>query len=277
MVPAALRSTNYLGIANCQVTLGSTGISKLSATFAGDSTFPGYLASPLQKVSTWWLACVAERNPDSHFATPTATSSPTSTATSTPTSTTTSTLTSTSTATPLQPRLGPRLPTPNRPPPHAYFDRNRDSYPDTEQNLDADRNCNVDPNRHRDSYFDLNRDSYSNLEQNLDADSDSHGDSHCDSDRNRNSNPRITQHLQQHPRHPARSVRYTLTPPELDFGDCEIGQHGQTQTAFLFNPWWNNGTATISSISIQGSGDFSIDSRDTTCGQPHSELAGSAR
>jgi len=57
-----------------------------------------------------------------------------------------------------------------------------------------------------------------------------------------------------------------LTPPELDFGDCEIRQHGQTRTAFLFNPWWNNGTATISSISIQGSGDFAIDSRDTTCG-----------
>ena len=32
------------------------------------------------------------------------------------------------------------------------------------------------------------------------------------------------------------------------------------------NPWWNNGAARISSISIQGSGDFSIDSRDTTCG-----------
>jgi hypothetical protein len=29
---------------------------------------------------------------------------------------------------------------------------------------------------------------------------------------------------------------------------------------------WNNGTAAISSISIQGSGDFAIDSRDTTCG-----------
>ncbi len=57
-----------------------------------------------------------------------------------------------------------------------------------------------------------------------------------------------------------------LSPPELDFGDCEIRQHGQTRTAFLFNPWWNNGTAAISSISIQGSGDFSIDSRDTTCG-----------
>jgi hypothetical protein len=57
-----------------------------------------------------------------------------------------------------------------------------------------------------------------------------------------------------------------LTPPELDLGNCEIRQPGQTQTAFLLNPWWNNGTATISSISIQGSGDFSIDSRDTTCG-----------
>ncbi len=57
-----------------------------------------------------------------------------------------------------------------------------------------------------------------------------------------------------------------LTPPELDFGNCEIRQHGQTRVAFLFNPWWNNGAARISSISIQGSGDFSIDSRDTTCG-----------
>jgi Pro-kumamolisin, activation domain/Bacterial Ig-like domain (group 1) len=57
-----------------------------------------------------------------------------------------------------------------------------------------------------------------------------------------------------------------LTPPELDFGNCEIRQQGQTQTAFLFNPLWNNGTAAISSISIQGSGDFAIDSRDTTCG-----------
>ena len=38
-------STNYLGIASCQVTLGSPGISTLSATFSGDSTAPGYLAS----------------------------------------------------------------------------------------------------------------------------------------------------------------------------------------------------------------------------------------
>ena len=57
-----------------------------------------------------------------------------------------------------------------------------------------------------------------------------------------------------------------LTPPELDFGNCEIRQHGQTRVAFLFNPWWNNGAARISSIAIQGSSDFSIDSRDTTCG-----------
>jgi hypothetical protein len=57
-----------------------------------------------------------------------------------------------------------------------------------------------------------------------------------------------------------------LTPPELDFGNCQIRQHGQTNTAFLLNPWWNNGPATISSISIQGSSDFTIDTRDTTCG-----------
>ncbi len=56
------------------------------------------------------------------------------------------------------------------------------------------------------------------------------------------------------------------SPPELDFGHCEIAQHGETRTAFLFNPWWNNGTATISGISVQGSSDFPIDLRDTTCG-----------
>ena len=45
-------STNYLGIATCQVTLGSPGISTLSATFAGDSTFPGYLPSHASEAST---------------------------------------------------------------------------------------------------------------------------------------------------------------------------------------------------------------------------------
>jgi hypothetical protein len=33
----------------------------------------------------------------------------------------------------------------------------------------------------------------------------------------------------------------------------------------LFNPWWNDGSATISNISIQNGTDFSVDAKDTTC------------
>jgi hypothetical protein len=33
----------------------------------------------------------------------------------------------------------------------------------------------------------------------------------------------------------------------------------------LFNPWWNNGAATIDNISIQNSADFSIDLKNSTC------------
>ncbi len=57
-----------------------------------------------------------------------------------------------------------------------------------------------------------------------------------------------------------------VTPIELDFGRSETRQHGETRTALLSNPWRNSGAATISSISVQGSGDFSVDSHDTTCG-----------
>jgi hypothetical protein len=56
-----------------------------------------------------------------------------------------------------------------------------------------------------------------------------------------------------------------VIPPELDFGQCYVRQHGQTEQALLFNPWWNNGAAIISNIAVQGT-DFSLDSRDTTCG-----------
>lgn len=54
-------------------------------------------------------------------------------------------------------------------------------------------------------------------------------------------------------------------PPELDFGKCFVRQHGQTEFAVLYNPWWNNGTALISGITVLGN-DFILDSRDTTCG-----------
>ena len=53
-------------------------------------------------------------------------------------------------------------------------------------------------------------------------------------------------------------------PPELDFGECHIKLKGQTREALVFNPWWNNGTANFSSVTIQGS-DFSIDSGHSTC------------
>jgi hypothetical protein len=33
----------------------------------------------------------------------------------------------------------------------------------------------------------------------------------------------------------------------------------------LYNPWWNNGAAVLSSISIQGSSDFAIVPYQTTC------------
>jgi hypothetical protein len=56
-----------------------------------------------------------------------------------------------------------------------------------------------------------------------------------------------------------------VIPPELDFGSWLIGSRGNTLFALLFNPWWNNGPATISSITIQDSADFSINSSDTTC------------
>ncbi len=51
----------------------------------------------------------------------------------------------------------------------------------------------------------------------------------------------------------------------LDFGSCFIGFHGNTLFALLFNPWWNNGPADISSITIQNSADFSINTNYTTC------------
>jgi hypothetical protein len=51
----------------------------------------------------------------------------------------------------------------------------------------------------------------------------------------------------------------------LDFGSCFLGQHGNTLTTWLWNPWWNNGTATISSIAITGGTDFSIVANATTC------------
>ena len=53
---------------------------------------------------------------------------------------------------------------------------------------------------------------------------------------------------------------------ELDFGRAETRQRGESRTALLSNPWRNSGSVTISSISVQGSGDFSVDSHDTTCG-----------
>ncbi len=56
-----------------------------------------------------------------------------------------------------------------------------------------------------------------------------------------------------------------LAPPELDFGSCFIGKHGTIKTALLYNPFFNNGVANIGSIAIQGSPDFSIDQRDSTC------------
>jgi len=56
-----------------------------------------------------------------------------------------------------------------------------------------------------------------------------------------------------------------LTPPVLDFGSCFIGRRGNILFALLFNPWWNNGPANISSITIQNSADFSINSGYTTC------------
>jgi hypothetical protein len=57
-----------------------------------------------------------------------------------------------------------------------------------------------------------------------------------------------------------------VTPPLLNFGSCGVRQQGQTEAAFLLNPWWNNGTAIISSITIQGGSDFTLNSRGTTCG-----------
>jgi hypothetical protein len=51
----------------------------------------------------------------------------------------------------------------------------------------------------------------------------------------------------------------------LDFGSCFIGFHGNTLFALLFNPLWNNGPANISSITIQNSAEFSINSNYTTC------------
>jgi kumamolisin len=56
-----------------------------------------------------------------------------------------------------------------------------------------------------------------------------------------------------------------VSPPVLDFGNCFIGQRGNTLTAWLFNPWWNNGTAIISNIAIQGGTDFSIVPSATSC------------
>ena len=56
-----------------------------------------------------------------------------------------------------------------------------------------------------------------------------------------------------------------VAPPLLDFGECLIGERGLTRIAWIANPFWNDGPATISSIAIQGSGDFSIDGKDTTC------------
>jgi hypothetical protein len=51
----------------------------------------------------------------------------------------------------------------------------------------------------------------------------------------------------------------------LDFGSCFIGARGATLIAWLANPFWNNGPATISSMTIQGSSDFSIVASGTTC------------
>ncbi|HVN28636.1 MAG TPA: choice-of-anchor D domain-containing protein [Candidatus Binataceae bacterium] len=54
-------------------------------------------------------------------------------------------------------------------------------------------------------------------------------------------------------------------PIVLDFGNCRIGQRGLIQTAWLANPFWNNGPLSIGSIAIQGSSDFSIVAKGTTC------------
>jgi hypothetical protein len=52
-------------------------------------------------------------------------------------------------------------------------------------------------------------------------------------------------------------------PTELDFREDQPG--GTTRTAWLFNPFWNNGPAFFGSITIQGNTAFSIDSGATTC------------
>jgi hypothetical protein len=54
-----------------------------------------------------------------------------------------------------------------------------------------------------------------------------------------------------------------VSPEELEFGSCQVDGKSTSKTATLSNPR-GNGTATIASIMIQGSRDFSVAS--TTCG-----------
>ena len=54
-----------------------------------------------------------------------------------------------------------------------------------------------------------------------------------------------------------------MSPEELQFGSCQVDGKSTSKTATLSNPR-GNGTATIASILIQGSRDFSV--AGTTCG-----------
>ncbi len=220
-------STNHLGIASCQVTIGSQGINGLSATFAGDSTAPGYLASHASRGFNAMTVPASPSVTPTPTSSPTAAASPTSTPTLAPTATSTPTLTSTATPT----QTAAATPTATK---TATPTATRSATPTTTRTATPTATKSATPTTTRTA--------------------------------TPTATVAKTATATATPTPVGKVGPIYLTPPELDFGHYQIRQRGQTRVAFLFNPWWNNGPATISSITIQGSGDFSIDTRDTTCG-----------
>jgi kumamolisin len=212
--------TNYLGIANCQVTLGSPGISALSATFAGDNTAPpGYLASHASRGFN-----VMAPAPTSQSASPTATATTTVSATATSTSTATATATASKTATATATKTATAT-----------------------ASKTTTATATATPTATRTAAATATRTATAT----------------AIATRTATATATVTPTATATPIGKVGPI-YVISS-ELDFGSCAVGRRGNTRTAWLFNPLWNDGTASIGSITIQSGADFSIDPADTTC------------
>jgi hypothetical protein len=233
--------TNYLGIATCRVTLGSPGVSTLSATFPGDSGFLtssaseafDVIAAPAVSATATAAATATATSTATATATPTAVATLTATATAnrtataTATGTATATQTATATATRTAAATGTRTATPT-----------------------ATRTATATETRTATATATATRTATTPT---------STATATATSTATEMATPTATAT-------PISTLsQIYLIPPELDFGSCVVGRRGTTLIALLFNPWWNKGPATINSITIQGSVDFSIDAAETTC------------